>query len=196
MGGLLYHKRGKRGGPSIPEVIIRVVAESGSLLLSNLLPDALAVMGSASALARKTDPRYGIPRGVRRLVERGFLKVGKSKGEEVAVLTPTGKKLLARFRRNELVLKKPKVWDKKWRMVIYDIREERKYLRDELKGILQDLGFIMIQKSVWVYPYPCEDLLAMLKADFRVGKEVLYLVVDRLENDEWVRKHFRLGDKS
>jgi len=193
MGGLLYHKRGKRTEQTIQEIIIRTVFESGSLEISGLVSSALSMFGSSFGLTRKTDPRYDIPRGVRRLVERGFLNVQKSKGEEVLVLTPKGKELLARFRRDELVLKKPKAWDKKWRMVIYDIREERKYLRDELKSILKGLGFIMVQKSVWVYPYPCEDLLAMLKGDFGVGKEVLYLVVDRLENDAWVRAHFKLS---
>ena len=57
---------------------------------------------------------------------------------------------------------------------------------------LRDIGFIRLQNSVWVYPYDCEDLITLLKADFRVGKDVLYLVVEAMENDKEIRKHFRL----
>ena len=87
---------------------------------------------------------------------------------------------------------KPTHWDGKWRVVIYDIKEDRKRMRRELREALMHFDFVLIQKSVWVYPYPCESLLATIKADFKIGKEVLYMVVDTLENDKWLRSHFHL----
>ena len=54
------------------------------------------------------------------------------------------------------------------------------------------IGFVRLQDSVWVYPYDCEDLITLLKADFRVGKDVLYLIVDSIENDKYLRAEFNL----
>lgn len=194
MGGPMYHKRDKRAGPTVHEIILRTILDSGSIILDELAPSAIKRFGPSFGLTRKSDPRYDIPRSVRRLVERGLLEVKVRKGQEFLSLTEKGQQTLVRFARDELILKKPKVWDKKWRVVIYDIPEDRKSLRMELKRVLEGLGFVMVQKSVWVHAYPCEDLLLLLKAEFRLGKEVLYLVVNRIENDTWMRKHFKLPE--
>lgn len=190
----MYHKRDKRAGPTVHEIILRTILDSGSIILDELAPSAIKRFGPSFGLTRKSDPRYDIPRSVRRLVERGLLEVKVRKGQEFLSLTEKGQQTLVRFARDELILKKPKVWDKKWRVVIYDIPEDRKSLRMELKRVLEGLGFVMVQKSVWVHAYPCEDLLLLLKAEFRLGKEVLYLVVNRIENDTWMRKHFKLPE--
>jgi len=84
-------------------------------------------------------------------------------------------------------------WDKKWRMLIFDIREERKNIREKVRRTLISLGFYRLQDSVWVYPYDCEDLVVLLKADFKIGKDLLYIISDEIENDEFLRKAFHLG---
>lgn len=187
---MLYYKRGKRDRNSVQHVILKAVGEASLLTRERLIESVLQLFDKKAT--RKTDPRYDIPRGVRRLVERGFVCIQKRRNEEVLTLTPKGEELLIKLTQRRFASKKPKQWDKKWRIVIYDIKEDRKRMRRSLRGSLVYFGFVPVQKSVWVYPYPCEDLLAMIKADFRVGKEVLYLVVDKLENDLWLKKHFAL----
>lgn len=54
------------------------------------------------------------------------------------------------------------------------------------------IGFLKLQDSVWIYPYDCEELVALLKADFRIGKDILYVIADSLENDGWIKRHFGL----
>lgn len=44
-------------------------------------------------------------------------------------------------------------WDKKWRIVIFDIEETSKRIRERLRNKLKELGFGMLQKSVFVSPY-------------------------------------------
>ena len=77
-------------------------------------------------------------------------------------------------------------------MLIFDIREERKILREKVRNTLRCIGFEKLQKSVWVYPYDCEDLITLLKADFKVGKDILYIIADKIENDRWLKKKFGL----
>ena len=45
---------------------------------------------------------------------------------------------------------KPKRWDGKWRILIFDIREKVRRRRDEFVDLLR-LGF-KLQNSVWVFP--------------------------------------------
>ena len=77
-------------------------------------------------------------------------------------------------------------------MLIFDIPEKRKPLREKIRSTLLSIGFLRLQDSVWIYPYQCEDLVNLLKADFKVGKDLLYLIVDSIENDKFFRKSFGL----
>ena len=49
-----------------------------------------------------------------------------------------------------------------------------------------------LQDSVWVFPYDCEDFIALLKAELKIGAAVLYMVVEHIENDKHLRSHFGL----
>ena len=57
---------------------------------------------------------------------------------------------------------------------------------------MQEYGFVRLQDSVWIYPYDCEDLIALAKANFRIGVDVLYMIVERLDCDKHLREHFGL----
>lgn len=74
------------------------------------------------------------------------------KGEVVVKITTKGLRLL-----NEAVplrsLQKRK-WDGIWRLVIFDIEEKRRRLRDQVREKLRGLGFGMWQRSVWLSPHP------------------------------------------
>jgi len=59
-----------------------------------------------------------------------------------------------------------KSWDSYWRMVIFDIPQERKKLRDALRRKLKDLGFGQWQRSVYITPFDLqEEINQFLKAN-------------------------------
>lgn len=107
-------------------------------------------------------------------------------------ITDEGKNVLCRMEANDYQIKKPRRWDKKWRMLIFDIKEKQKGLRNKIRNTLVSIGFRRLQDSVWVFPYDCEDFIVLLKADFHVGKDLLYVIADTIENDGWLRKEFGL----
>ncbi|KKW42146.1 MAG: hypothetical protein UY91_C0006G0018 [Parcubacteria group bacterium GW2011_GWB1_55_9] len=74
----------------------------------------------------------------------------------------------------------------------FDVPEKRKKIRERLRFEMQEVGFLHLQDSAWVYPYDCEEFIALLKADLHIGKDVLYAIVEEIENDKWIRKHFSL----
>ena len=77
-------------------------------------------------------------------------------------------------------------------MLVFDIPERRRAVRTKIRAALISLGFVRLQDSVWVYPYDCEDLITLLKTDFKVGKDVLYVIADRIEFDKPLRILFGL----
>ena len=92
----------------------------------------------------------------------------------------------------EFIECRPLSKDKKWRVLAFDIKEYRRDTRDKLRKTLVSIGFERLQNSVWIYPYDCEDLIALAKADLRIGADVLYMIVERLEHDKHLREHFSL----
>lgn len=136
--------------------------------------------------------RY-INKVVARLEEKGLMEIRKNpQGLPLARLTEKGKAELARYELGNLQLPKPKRWDGKYRIIIFDIKEWKRRVRDELRDWLENLGFIRLQNSVWVYPHECQEIIALLKSHFHIGKEVLYITAENIENDKWLRREFSL----
>lgn len=75
---------------------------------------------------------------------------------------------------------------------MFDIPQRRRGTRDRLRRMMRDFGFLRIQDSVWLSPYDCEELIALAKAELRLGKDVLYAIVEEIENDRWIKKYFNL----
>ena len=123
-----------------------------------------------------------------RLVKNGLLRRNKKFLE----LTLKGKEKLCEWKKCEYKLPQPEKWDGKWRVLIFDIPEKQKELRDKVRNTLQAIGFKWLQDSVWVYPHDCEDFIALLKADFKIGKDLLYVIAEAIENDRALRDYFEV----
>ena len=123
-----------------------------------------------------------------RLYKKGLL--GLQNGHYF--INNNGEKILDCWRRIDFKLERPKKWDRKWRVIIFDIPEKKRNVRDHIRTLFKSAGFYLLQDSVWVYPYDCEDVLTLLKSDLGVGKDILYLIVDELENDKHLRESFGL----
>lgn len=141
---------------------------------------------------RKYSSKYHVKNTIYKLKDRGFVKFEKKDEKTFLRLTDKGQKELLKYQLRDKIIKKPKKWDKKWRVVIFDIKEQTRNLRQGLRQELNNLGFIKLQNSVWVYPYECEDVIAMIKTYFKIGRDVLYMTVDQIENDKWLKEEFRL----
>lgn len=77
-------------------------------------------------------------------------------------------------------------------VTFFDIPERRRGVRSRLRLFMSEYGFVRLQDSVWIYPYDCEDLIALAKANLRIGVDVLYMIVERLERDTHLREQFNL----
>lgn len=187
MGQIEERSRRKYRKQNIQKIVLTTVATVGLLSVALLAPNALQALKWLGIKPPK-GPRDSVRRARNRLVARGLLRYEGNKLR----LTPRGEAELRRVSLADFKLKKPKRWDGRWRVLVFDIPESRKTLREKVRRTLAAIGFIRLQDSVWIYPYPCEDLLALLKADFKIGKDLLYLIVEEMEYDNSLRKQFEL----
>lgn len=178
---------------SIQHVLLHTIAAAGVLSVALLAPNALQMLSMFDGgKARRMNPKYLFPSAFDRLLAKGLIRIERTgKGSSVR-LTEDGKIELAKHVARRPDPRTHRRWDKRWRMVIYDIREQHKAVRLRLKELLCAFGFYRLQDSVWVYPYDSEALLILLKAHFRIGNEVRYLVVEHIENDRKLKSVFGL----
>ena len=187
MGKLEREVQKKMRRSRINSAIIAMVAVGGVLAVAAVAPNVLGAMGKLGLINSK-QKKQSIRKSLGKLIGSGYvaLEAGKIR------LTPKGEGFAALLGEGRLAPKKQKHWDKKWRILIFDIPESRKFTRERIRQTLVGLGFKHLQDSVWVYPYDCEDLITLLKADLRIGKDVLYIIADTIEYDLPLRKHFGL----
>ncbi len=182
-------KRERRA--DIQRVLLGVVGAAGLLSLVLLAPNAVQVL----KLFKRRNPRYRSPRYINgvagKLQKKGWLRVERRGGKSFLRLTEKGEWELLKYKLQEKTLQKKK-WDGKWRLVIFDIKESKRLLRDRIRTDIVTFGFVRLQDSVWVYPHDCEDLIVLLKAHCKIGKEVLYVISEKIENDGWLKKKFSL----
>lgn len=107
-------------------------------------------------------------------------------------LTKKGENKLQYILIDEVVIKPPRKWDGKWRLVMYDLPLRFKNARNAFRWKLKDMGFYQFQKSAWIYPYPCEKELLFVADFYGVRKHIEILEITKLLNDKKLKAHFGL----
>lgn len=170
---------------------MHTIAESGRVLPSFLLSQTLSHMGTEGVIT-KTNRVRSIKSARHRLVERGWL----AKHEDGTLeITKKGEHAIRKLEIGHERLPHPKEWDGRWRVLVFDIPEKQKRLRDKIRYTLSSIGFKHLQHSVWVYPFDCEDFITLFKADLGVGAELLYIIAEGIENSDQLMREFQLEKK-
>jgi hypothetical protein len=145
--------------------------------------------------SREEKRRYQmkIQNAVQRLAAKQLIRlVETEEGVEIRV-TPKGRELIRRTQLEGSVRIIKQSWDKKWRIVLFDIPETKRVARDALRELLTSAGFYQLQKSVFVGPYPCEKQVSALADYFEIGDYVTCAEATRIGRQEQkVRRHFGL----
>lgn len=170
----------------------------GTLVGLSLVSPAALVLAKPFVDAKRERERdewkrynpYFLRRTIHRLRRQKLVTISEKDGESVVELTQNGKRRILRYALDDLQIEKQKIWDGKWRLVIYDVAEKKRVLRDVFRRTLQSLGFLQLQESVWLCPYPCEREISFLREYFGVGNEVLYIIAQHLEDDMPYKAYF------
>ncbi|MEK9131335.1 MAG: CRISPR-associated endonuclease Cas2 [Patescibacteria group bacterium] len=181
-------RRKRLGKGELQKIILQIVGTVGLLAVAVLAPNAIQALSKLGIIGQKRQ-REVISLTRKQLVKNKLLTEQKN----ILKLTPKGEAKLRQLELNDFKFKRPARWDRKWRILMFDIEESRNVLRNKIRKTLAAIGFLRLQNSVWIYPYPCENLIALLKADFQIGSELLYITADSIEYDIELRKSFDLS---
>lgn len=137
--------------------------------------------------------RYENRRALMRLEQCGFVKRNEQRGVVSYTATKEGWGAVHRMPKYALeAIRRPKQWDKLWRIVAYDFPEQQRSHRNALRYVLKKIGFLQIQKSVWIFPYDTSLLSDLFARDTVIHNRTLYMEVTKISLDSIYRKHFKL----
>jgi DNA-binding transcriptional regulator PaaX len=184
------------GYATVTKVILATIGLAGIFFIAATAPNIFQIFGTSKKGGKYSNSQY--KNAFYSLKRRGFVKVTKEKDDKIRVeLTNSGKKKIREFFIENISIPKPGKWDKKWRVVIFDIPSKFHKIkfnkaREALRSKLKELGFFQLQKSVWVYPYPCADEMLFIVNIFEVEHCIEILTVEKMLHDSKLKYFFGL----
>lgn len=140
----------------------------------------------------RVDTRY-FNRSLKRYEKRGLIKSFKKDDKNYYHLTEKGFLKLNEHKINNNFNLKQKRWDGHWRLVTFDVPEDKKYAREALRRRLKFFKFFPFQKSVFVFPYPCEKEIRALGEYFEINDRIEIIITDHLgRRNEEIKALFNL----
>src|SRR3989344_948363 len=151
---------------AVQTVMLRTLYVAGGLSVAILAPNVARILPSPDGGRKNRQVLYRrITQARSTLAQRGLIEEDSGRLQ----LTEKGHAHIEKILMREYQIPEMVQWDGKWRMLIFDIREQRKVVRSKLRKLLQGAGFVRLQDSVWVYPYPCDEFVALVRAHLASG---------------------------
>lgn len=174
----------------VVEMILSTLLVVGVLAIAVTMPNAVQLFKYFGK--RDASEQWRIRRSVSRLEKRGFVGRRFVRGEEYYVLTSTGKERAMRYKLKSMTIKRQKKWDGLWRIVMFDIPENKKPARRAIGHAIQKLGCLQYQKSVFITPYPCAEEINFTGECFDVRKHIRIITANDVEDVGSIKKHFKI----
>src|SRR3989338_9910692 len=140
--------------------ILTVLGTVAFISVALLAPNAIQMFTPPKTKRRRRPTGWDINRAVSTLTNRGYVMRERRRGKWVISLTPKGQRRLYDLTLVQQREALPKRWDGKWRLVFFDIPAEYGKLRNNVRRKLRELGFHQAQKSVYIYPHECPEVIS------------------------------------
>lgn len=173
--------------------VLKYLLLAGVVTIASILSPQLPYHLLRRALSRKKIDKKRGTDCFRYLRKRGLIAL-KPEGHDICItLTQEGEKRAGKHQIDELRIARPKQWDGKWRVVIFDIPSTSDVIRNVFRRKLKELGFYPLQKSTWVYPFECGGEITLLREFLGAGpKQIRVLEVNKIEDDRFLKTIFHL----
>lgn len=190
MTGYKYYFKKPKG--EIVKDILLWLAIGGAIAIAATSPSFGMNLVRTFLRSRKHNPKSTV-NAFRRLYKAGHIAIAKRNHQVYISLTEEGKRRAGIYQINALRVKKPKHWDRRWRIVIFDVPHENRFIREALRGLLKQLGFYQLQKSVWIHPFDCTDEIFLVSSFFGLtAKELRLITTDSIGEDTTFKEIFNL----
>ncbi len=170
---------------------ILVVASTSPFFLINI---ARALLKNNKRTKKDNTDEINLARSLAGLNKNKIIIIRRENNKFIVKLTEKGKKIIREIQFRDMKIEPQKIWDKKWRVIVFDIPEKkRRQMRDAMRIKLKLLGFYQMQKSVWVCPYPCEKEIQLVCEIYGINPFVNIITAERIYNDDSLLKYFKLS---
>jgi DNA-binding transcriptional regulator PaaX len=191
IGNIKTFLNSEKKSAKVTKVILAVLAVGGILIIGAMAPNIFQAFG------RYKQPRRYSPKTLRNglysLKKKGLVEIIRESGDKTIIrLTIRGESKIKELSADIMEISKMKKWDKKWRIVIFDIPDKYKKAREALRRKLIEWNFYKLQESVWAYPYPCEDEVLFICHVFGIENFIDILTVEELLHQDKLQRHFKL----
>ena len=178
-------------GPVMQKALLLI--EGGLVLGLTTRPDVyFKILKKISKEWKKVNER-ALRKAIRKLYQSQLIDYKENNDGTVSlILTDKGKKKYLQYNPDAIKIPKPSRWDHLWRLVIFDIPEEKKKGRDALAAKLKGLGFYPVQKSVFIHPYECKNEVDFIVELFDLKSYVRFFIVKETDIEPDLRSRFNL----
>src|SRR6185369_2128029 len=181
-----------KGVGPVQKKILLVLLGGAALGCSYSPKQSFHIVGTIKREWKKIN-KQSLERAIERLYETHLIDISSNKdGRLKIILTEDGKKRALFFNLNKFEIKKPAIWDKKWRLVVFDIPEEQRKIRNIFRDWLRRLDFYRLQDSVFVFPYDCKKEFDFLVELHQIRRYARFIVAQEIDNELHLKKIFRL----
>lgn len=173
---------------------LRTIATAGVLVVAATSPYFLSTLVRQYFRDAKDDKKKkALTRAFDYARRNKFITWEENDGKIYVTLSEEGTYKIQEYNFDEMVLPQKRKWNGRWHVVIFDIPDKKKAAREALREKFQELGMVMLQKSVWVWPYECRNEIRFIQDVFGLNeKEVNYIIADFIEEERNLLKHFNL----
>lgn len=173
------------------EMILNILLGVGLLTTALVAPNAVQLF--KYFVPKNSRDRWKIKQSFVRLEKKGLIKKKTTNGEDYYSLTMLGNKRAKKYQLDSMKIEEQKKWDGLWRLVMFDIPEDKKMARRGINLILKKLGCVQYQKSVFITPYPCTKEIDFVGECFDARKYIRVVIARGVEGVEQIKKAFKLN---
>lgn len=183
----------------IAKIILKTIAIAGILAVPVAGPLTIMTFSEELGLGRiegrklKAFTNKQFQQSFKFLEQKKFISAARTEGKTVISVTSKGIAKLLAYRLNEMTINQTKNWDRKWRLIIFDVPEKYKKARQYFRSKLRELGLIQLQKSVWIIPYECEDEINFIAQLYEIQPFVRIVVAESVDGQAALKKKFSLS---
>ncbi|MEK7162448.1 MAG: hypothetical protein AAB730_01145 [Patescibacteria group bacterium] len=175
--------------PKKAKEVLVLLADAGVLEFRRT-PAGYFRLLSENKSAWKRFQRKTLLYAIRALYRDGLITIEETpEGITTVGVTEAGKKAA---KEKTFLSERPKEWDKKWRLIFFDIPEEKKKFRDAFRYHLQKMGATEFQRSAFIFPYPCSREVGALAEKLSLREHIVLVTAETLSNEFKFKEHFGL----
>ncbi|MBI2030364.1 CRISPR-associated endonuclease Cas2 [Candidatus Kaiserbacteria bacterium] len=145
---------------------------------------------------------YLNPKGVRErkriwgiikyLEQKNRIRIEERGNVQYVHLTSIGELKLNEATVWDITIRQPHHWDRKWRIVMFDLPSKHEQARKSFRLKLEDLGFKLYQRSVFIYPHECQEEVLTIAKWYGIDEHIRYIVATEIHDTRKFVKEFDL----